>query len=327
MRIGRHAAVVFAALIAAGGAQAAIHDTVHRTFNVADGGTLTLEADLGDVTITTGGTGVAVDIARDVRANSHADADAILRDLDLSFDQQGNDVRVRSKYRDHESHWFHWRTPLQLRYSIRVPSRYNLEVATAGGDLEVGDIVGLVDCRTSGGDVKLGRVNGSVDARTSGGDVTLRASTGPAKLNTSGGSIEIDEAGASVEAKTSGGSIDIRRTGGGVLARTSGGGITIGEAGGAIDAVTSGGSITATFGQQPQGESRLSTSGGGVTVSLAPAVAVDLDAHTSGGGIDSDVPVTVLGEQSESTLVGKINGGGPKLVVRTSGGGIRVKKM
>jgi hypothetical protein len=147
MRTGRHVAVAFATVIAAAGAQAAIHDTVHRTFNVADGGTLTLEADLGDVTITTGGT-----------ANSRADADAILRDLDLSFDQQGNDVRVRSKYRDHESHWFHWRTPLQLRHSIRVPSRYNLEVATAGGDLEVGNIVGLVDCRTSGGDVKLGAV-------------------------------------------------------------------------------------------------------------------------------------------------------------------------
>jgi len=327
MRISRLLASTFAALLVAGVAQAAIQDNVLRTFNVAEGGTLTLEADLGDVTITSGGTGVEIDIARQAKARSKSDADEIFADHELTFDQQGNDVHVRSKFKGRETNWFRWTTPLQLRYTIRVPARYNLNVATSGGDLEVGDIAGTVDCRTSGGDVKLGRVNGSVNARTSGGDLTLRSSTGPAKLSTSGGSIDIDDAGATVDAKTSGGSIDIRRTGGSVVARTSGGGIRIGAAGGAIDAVTSGGSIDAAFGQQPQTESRLSTSGGGVTVSIGPAVAVDLDAHTSGGGINSDMPVTVLGTQDESTLVGKINGGGPKLVVRTSGGGIRVKKM
>lgn len=321
MRIARHAVTALAVLVIALSAHAAVRDDVHRTFNVADGGTLTLEADLGDVIITTGGSGVSVDISREAK-----DADT-MKEHALTFDQKGNDVHVSSKFREGGWRWFQVTRPLKLRYAIRVPSKYNLNVETSGGDLDVADITGFVDCRTSGGDVKLGRVDGPVTAKTSGGDVTVKGTTGAAKLATSGGSIDIEEVGGTIDAKTSGGSIDIRRTGGAITARTSGGGIHIGSAGGAIDAVTSGGSINATLQQQPQGESRLSTSGGGVTVALAPAIAIDLDAHTSGGEIDSDLAVTVQGTQSESSLVGKVNGGGPKLILRTSGGGIRLKKM
>jgi DUF4097 and DUF4098 domain-containing protein YvlB len=94
-----------------------------------------------------------------------------------------------------------------------------------------------------------------------------------------------------------------------------------------VDAQTSGGSIRARLAQQPHNDSRLSTSGGSITVAIAPSVAVDLDAHTSGGGVDTDIPVTLLGRQSESSMEGKINGGGPKLVLRSSGGGIRIQKL
>jgi len=108
---------------------------------------------------------------------------------------------------------------------------------------------------------------------------------------------------------------------------TSGGSISIGEAHGAIDASTSGGSIQARLAQRPGGDSTLKTSGGGITLTVASNVAIDVDAHTSGGDIETDVPVTLLGKQSESTLNGKLNGGGPRVVLRTSGGDIRLRKM
>ena len=46
-----------------------------------------------------------------------------------------------------------------------------------------------------------------------------------------------------------------------------------------------------------------------------------------GGWANLLMPVTVLGKQTESTLHGQINGGGPKLTLRSSGGDIRVRKM
>jgi hypothetical protein len=38
------------------------------------------------------------------------------------------------------------------------------------------------------------------------------------------------------------------------------------------------------------------------------------------------MPVTIIGKQEESTLNAKLNGGGPRLVLRSSGGDIRVAR-
>jgi hypothetical protein len=64
-----------------------------------------------------------------------------------------------------------------------------------------------------------------------------------------------------------------------------------------------------------------------VTINLAKGIGVELDAHASGGGVHSDVPTTIQGTQDDDTLRGRVNGGGPKLVLRSSGGGIHVREM
>jgi len=43
--------------------------------------------------------------------------------------------------------------------------------------------------------------------------------------------------------------------------------------------------------------------------------------------VNSDLPISVMGKISEDSLSGKLNGGGPKLVLRSSGGGIHVRKL
>ncbi len=305
------------ALVAASAAYAATESPIHRTFDVAPGGTLTIEADVGDIQVTSGGTGVAVDVTQRSRVSN--------RFLDVTFDQQQNDVIVRAKT-ERVSRWFSW-SDVDAKFVVTVPSRYNVRLSTSGGDIRVGDLQGEVHNKTSGGSITIGHITGAVAANTSGGDVSLESASGSVELRTSGGGIRIGEAGGAVQAKTSGGSIEIRRVGGDLYARTSGGGITIDEAHGTVDAHTSGGSIHARLAQQPRADSRLSTSGGGITISIAPNVAVDVDAHTSGGGVDTDIPITLLGRQSQSGLEGKINGGGPKLVLRSSGGDIRLRKL
>jgi len=317
-RIRTATAVVIASLSVA--AWAAIESPIHKTFNVAPGGTLTLEADVGDVRVSSGGTGVTIDVKRRARSEE------AMRDFVVTFDQQGNDVRVRAKY-DRPSRWFSWSNDVDATFVITVPSQYNLNLSTSGGDIKIGDLQGQVRARTSGGDFDLGNIKGPVDARTSGGDMSIASVRGRLDLNTSGGDIKIGEADGPATAKTSGGSIEVRRVGGDLYAHTSGGSIAIDEASGAIDASTSGGSIRARFAQQPRGDSRLATSGGGITVTIAGNVAVDVDAHTSGGDVETDLPITILGKQSEGDLAGKINGGGPRLVLRSSGGSIRLRRM
>lgn len=314
----------FALLFLATSLSAATDNTIRRGFNVADGGTLRLEAAVGNVRIVTGGSGVAVEVVQTARTSDRQKADELFREHDITFEQNGNDVVIRSR-RDHD--WLRWNDGLSVQWNIRVPDRFGVDVSTSGGDVKLDDIVGSVTLRTSGGGIEAGRVNGSVDLHTSGGGVEIRDVTGELVARTSGGSIDAGAVGGSADLRTSGGSIDLASSGGDVFARTSGGDIKIGDARGKIDAATSGGSITARFAAQPRGDSRLSTSGGDVRVTLAGTISADVDAHSSGGGIDSDVPLTVTGTQSEDKLNGTLNGGGPKIVLRTSGGGISIRRM
>jgi hypothetical protein len=55
---------------------------------------------------------------------------------------------------------------------------------------------------------------------------------------------------------------------------------------------------------------------------------MDVDAHSSGGRITTELPLatTVKGEQRAGVWQGKLNGGGPTLVLRSSSGDIRLKR-
>jgi hypothetical protein len=323
IRTAALAAVLGLASISA--AQATIDSPIHRNFNVQAGGTITIDADVGDIKVTSGGSNVSVDVIRKARTSSNSRAQEIFKDFDISFSQSQNDVRIRARY-NHPTSWFHWNTDFDVRFVVNVPAQYSVDLTTSGGDIIVSDLGGKARVRTSGGDVTLGRIDGLVDAYTSGGDVSLASSRASATLSTSGGDIKVGDAMGSLSVKTSGGSINIRRAAVDLKAHTSGGSIEIGDAGGAIDASTSGGSINARLSRQPRGDSKLSTSGGGITVHVATNVALDIDAETSGGDVASDVAVTILGKQNDTSLNGKLNGGGPRLVLRSSGGDIRLQK-
>jgi hypothetical protein len=97
------------------------------------------------------------------------------------------------------------------------------------------------------------------------------------------------------------------------------------EVRGAIDASTSGGTVRAYLSEQPAANCRLSSSGGSVEVFLAEGLALDLDAQASGGRVSSELPVAVSGTLSRDRLHGSLNGGGPELELRSSGGGVRIR--
>src|SRR5215472_6134596 len=103
-------------------------DTIHRTFNAAEGGTLTIDADVGDIDIRTApSNGVTVNIER--RPSSD------LKYVETTFNQSGNDVTVNERYSS-SHHWFHWDS-LDVHFVVTVPARYNVHLSTAGGDIKV----------------------------------------------------------------------------------------------------------------------------------------------------------------------------------------------
>jgi len=144
-------------------------------------------------------------------------------------------------------------------------------------------------------------------------------------IDTSGGSIRISDLTGDIDARTAGGSIRVGSIKGKVELNTSGGSIQTENIYGPLNAHTSGGSIRATFAQQLTEDATLDTSGGSITAYLVPDVKIDLDASTSGGRVKTDFNVN--GRIKKQSIRGEINGGGPELQLRTSGGSVKVRSL
>ncbi len=291
-------------------AHAKIERVVEKTFTVQPGGLLKVETQGGDVRVLTASDStVTVTAKQKIRANSEAEADELLRKLTLTIEQTADGVAASSKYEKQPSgvHWGSW-PPVQVDITVTVPTNYNVELRTSGGDITVGNLSGKVFARTSGGDVVLGKISADVDAGTSGGNVRLEEGLAGVKLGTSGGDVRVGRAVGATDLNTSGGNIDIKSVENTLRASTSGGDVSAG--------------LLGAF----KGDCKLSTSGGRVRVTVDKGVAFDLDASTSGGDVDATgLTITIeKGGSGRSRLAGKVNGGGPLLKLRSSGGDIIV---
>ncbi len=194
---------------------------------------------------------------------------------DLNFvrmTQTGNTVRVEFRPRGGHSS--------RLRWEISLPSQFNTDIRTGGGNIEIrGAMTGNLTGSTSGGDIRVGDVNGRMDMRTSGGNMSSGKIQGDALLKTSGGDIAMEGASGQVEISTSGGNISVGNVGKTLKAHTSGGNIAIGDVGGEADVSTSGGDVAVG---RVSGSASLRTSGGNISLRGGAGI---ITAHTSGGDI------------------------------------------
>jgi DUF4097 and DUF4098 domain-containing protein YvlB len=277
-----------------------------KSFNVGSGGTLEITTSVGDIRISTWGKNevfVSVDGLDD-------------EDLDkIKMTQSGNVVRVtyRSRWNDGSGH---------VHFDISVPTQFNLDMSTSGGDLEVkGAITGKIDGSTSGGDIKLGNVSGGpVEVTTSGGDIKTGKIEGDGSLKTAGGNIQVGSVNGSLSVNTSGGDIQVETVAKSLDAKTAGGNILIGNVGGEAHISTSGGDISVG---KVSGKATLNTAGGDIELKGASGT---ISARTSGGdvmlqNITGTINAKTSGGEVEAELIpsGK---GGSKL--SSSGGDVRL---
>jgi DUF4097 and DUF4098 domain-containing protein YvlB len=109
---------------------------------------------------------------------------------------------------------------------------------------------------------------------------------------------------------------------GNIHLRSTNGGLTVVKASGTLDGVTTNGGISAEL-TEVDGDISLRTTNGGVTLHLPENLRATVDIATSNGGIHSDLEVQG-GEKTRRSLTGDINGGGGKLFVRSTNGGVRI---
>ncbi len=344
---------------------AVVESNLEKSFRVGPRPRFSLDSDRGPVELRVGEAAeIQVKVQREVSNATAAQAREILAAHEVSFDQDGSGVSVRARLNREEKLGGRRQPQLKVRFIVTVPPASDLDVKTAAGSIKGGNHAGEVRARTAGGDIEFGEIRGRFDAvtaagsircagaggavtaKTSGGELRLGRLEADASLETSAGSIHVKHVGGKLRARTAGGNIETGELLGPATLETSAGSITVGTAHARLEARTSGGelnledvrdvvvgstsagSIKAAFTAQPEGGSRLTTSGGNLEVRLDPELAFDLDASTRAGRVTTELPVvaTVVGEHRTEALQGKINGGGPALVLKTSAGNIHLRK-
>jgi len=277
-----------------------------KSFNVSKGGTIEISTSVGDVRISPWE-------KNEVYVNIEGLDDEDIGQVKMS--QSGNVVRVsyRTRWGDGSGH---------LRFNVNVPSQFNLDMNTSGGDLEVKNgLTGKIDGSTSGGDIKLGNVfGGPIDVTTSGGDITTGKLEGEGHLKTAGGDIHVGSVNGSLSVNTSGGDIRVETVSKTLDAKTAGGDINIGDVGGEARVSTSGGDVNVG---KVSGKATLSTAGGNIELRGASG---RVSARTSGGdvklqNITGSIDAKTAGGEVEAELIPSGKGGSR---LSSSGGDVRL---
>lgn len=267
-------------------------DARSKSFNVSKRGTVEVTVDGGDIRI-------------EVWDKNEVFVKALGIDEEdlgrLRMEQSGNTVRV--EFRRNRGWW----SDGHMRFEITIPSEFNAELRTSGGDIDIrGTVNGTISGSTSGGDVTLRDVKGGkVDLSTSGGDMRTGNIQGDVKLRTSGGDIELGKVGGEVNVSTSGGNIQAESVGKTLKASTSGGNIDIGDVGGEANVSTSGGDISV---RKVTGSASLNTSGGNIELASASG---RVKANTSGGDIRlEDITGSIEASTSGGDVVAELKPSG-----------------
>ncbi len=255
-------------------------------------------------------------------------------DYELSITVSGGKLTAISKAKERNMNWKRW---LNISFKIFVPQNVSTDLSTSGGSINLYNLSGEQDFRTSGGSLTVDKVTGHINGGTSGGsidvtdskdDIDLHTSggsikaencTGKIKLNTSGGSLRLRGLNGMVRATTSGGSIDGNNVIGELTAHTSGGNVDLRDMACSLDASTSGGNISVDI-KELRGYVTISNSSGHVDLELPKNKGMDLRLNAE--KIKTDPLSNFSGSMEESSLHGKLNGGGVPVTVDAGSGRI-----
>ena len=310
-------------------ASAATEENIHETRAAKAGGTLVVEVEFGSIDVAPGENDkVVIEAHRKISASSKEKEEAYLKAVPITITTEGDKVIVRAIHKHESIRSQVWnllgnRSNTEGRYTIRVPANFSTDLDTSGGSISVNKLTGSLKADTSGGNLTFDQIKGDIHADTSGGDIKADACDGKIKLDTSGGRIEVSNGRGSLHADTSGGPITVLTFAGDASVESSGGKLRLSHISGKLRGETSGGSIAAILSSPVTDDVRLETSAGQITVVTPANAALTIDAETSVGQVRSDLPISRVSGESDS-LKGTINGGGTKLVLRTSAGSIEI---
>jgi DUF4097 and DUF4098 domain-containing protein YvlB len=203
------------------------------------------------------------------------------------------------------------------------------------GDVEVGRVTGTVRIQTHGGEIRVVEAGKGADLSSSGGEIVIESVKGNLSSVTNGGDVSVGSVTGDARIRTLGGDISLGACGGAAVVKTGGGDVTLTRVRGALKAETSGGSVTCeVVGRETQGGVDILSGAGDVTLTLPSNYRGELEVSVAGVDPDVDyivsqfpsISISKSSSRDSQSATGKLNGGGPRVVIRTTSGNVTIKK-
>jgi DUF4097 and DUF4098 domain-containing protein YvlB len=304
---------------------------VEKTFELKKGGNLDIEIKVGGDIIIEGWDRDEVVVKAKITGRDRDD-------VELDFENTKSGLEVSADIDDKRD------TKANCDLYIMVPSKFDIEFETMGGDVSIKGVDGKITGQTMGGDVDFEGLTGHLAVTTMGGDITVLDSEVDGKVKTMGGDVEIRDVKGDLKGSTMGGDVtyaNVARTGdddeeivissmGGDLsldyagknirAKTYGGDIDVAKAE-KVNVMTMGGDISVE--EAPTG-AKVKTMGGDIEIGMAGDY---VDAETMGGDITVDdidgwVKAVTMGGDVEVTMTGDPGRGKRDVEIKSMGGDI-----
>jgi len=210
-----------------------------------------------------------------------------------------------SLYVSAESPRGNWNLSMDINVFITIPEKFDLDLKTSHGDVDLEKLNGMAVIATSHGDVNFQTIEGkNVEIRSSHGDITGQMlSSDTVTIETSHADIQMEEVQSKrMTASTSHSDISIRYLTGDSMISTSHGDITLFVAG--------------------KEQVDLETQHGNIDLKVDGAIGSDLDLRAESVRVDRSL--SVKGETSRKRVDGAVNGGGRLIKARTTHGSIAI---
>ena len=199
----------------------------------------------------------------------------------------------------------------------------NQEVFTSGGNIEMDDIHGDLKGETSGGNIKISNTSGKeINFETSGGNIEAYNIQGNGEFKTSGGNIHIEKVNGNLAFQTSGGNVIANNITGAIKMSTNGGNIEANNIQGGLEGATNGGDIHASL-SSITSNVVLDNGGGNINISIPKNAKVNLS--LSSDDIQTVNLTNFSGKSSKQNIEGSLNGGGPTVSAKNTGGSIQLQ--
>lgn len=217
-----------------------------------------------------------------------------------------------------------------------------------GGRVEISNINGKIDVQPSSGNVvqivaeKTAKAASSDAARQALDRIEIVESSSPTGIRIetkmrkgadgliSRSSQQVEytvkvPAGAEVKFRTVNGHIELSGLGGGITAETTNGGITARDVSGSLDASTTNGGVEVDLTRLAESGVKLGCTNGGIELRLPSDSKATISARITNGGIDTNgLPIETTGQTTRRRLDGRLNGGGARIDIEGTNGGISI---